>query len=265
MKPLHLGFLLLSIFAQFGSTCVAQSNEESAKSSTRVEETLIIEQILASRRELSPEEEKRFFENAKFGIAESAFRLSLCYTNSRTWFVESHRWLVVEAENNLPDAVSNLGLYYQGDDLGRAKHWMERALSLGETTAKGRIERVNNLLSQQDPAQVAAIAKELQESLYLSATEEAQLLTKARLGNAESACRIGRYYRESKRWTFEGERWLVVAAEAGNGEAAYHVAKAYEAKYADRSLDRIKFWFRKAVELGFDQAKEELKRLEQTK
>lgn len=262
MKPMRLRLLCLSLVVHLGTTCVAQSNKNGAESSASSEDVLTFSQVSAARQNLSSDEENRYFKNEKFDIGETAFRLHLCYANSKHWVIESYRWLVVAAENNLPVATSNLGMYYQEYNMERSKYWLERALSLGETTAKDRIERLNSLLSQRDPAEVAANEKKNQESHHLSAADESKLLTEAKLGNAESACRLGRYYRETKKWKIEGNRWLVEAAEAGNGEAACYVALAYFADYPEADTSRAKHWLQKSVKAGYVPAKEELRKLD---
>lgn len=264
MKRPHLIISLwLAILLACTSPCLSQSDTKTASSSAETENAITLAQVSAARRALPPEEETRFFRNENPDFVETAFRLYLCYANSKRWFVESDRWLVVAAENNLPVANSNLGMYYQEYSLERSKYWLERASSLGEATAKDRIERVNDLISQRDPAEVAANEKKNRESRHLSAADESKLLTEAKLGNAESACRLGRYYRETKKWKIEGSRWLVEAAEAGNGEAACYVALAYLADYPEADTSRAKHWLQKAVKAGYAPAIEELKKLDQ--
>jgi len=88
--------------------------------------------------ELSAAEVAALIVKANGGDSESSFRLSLYYSNSRYWFIEGDRWLVVAADQGSDVAAYNLALQYIAPyhpNPERAKHWMQIAKQRGVPAA----------------------------------------------------------------------------------------------------------------------------------
>ena len=194
---------------------------------------------------------------AEKGDPDCMVYLSNCYHNGEGTeknLEEAYAWDLKAAEKGYPAGMLNVGICYE-DGLGveadpkQAVEWYQKSADKGYDLGMYNLARcyLMGIGTEQNKDQAFAWTKKLAET-----------------GNAEGMYNLGLMYQNGFGTSEDPEsayNWYLHAGIAGDPDGAYMTGWCLENDYG--AEDPAVQWYKKAEELGSEEAKEALKRLEQ--